>query len=137
MSDFAFNRRLMSLVTSTTFKTDNQARLWSINLTEAELDAKLAALSIWKIPFQTIISSLFYTIEMIDKDGRHFVAADYTSRISYLYDIIRNKAASAPVVSSHEAIMHKDFVKYINDQLFLNAYAHYSLLMPQFHRGTF
>ncbi len=104
---------------------------------EAELDAKLAALSIWKIPFQTIISSLFYTIEMIDKDGRHFVAADYTSRISYLYDIIRNKAASAPVVSSHEAIMHKDFVKYINDQLFLNAYAHYSLLMPQFHRGTF
>lgn len=104
---------------------------------EAELDNKLESLSIWELPFQTIMSWLLYTIEDIERNGRPETAADYTSRLSYLYGTVRKKASKAPVTNTREAIDSYDMRKYMDDLNFLNAYAHYCLLMPQFHRGTF
>lgn len=104
---------------------------------EAELDKKLESLSIWELPFQTIMSWLFYTIEDIDRKGRDIVAADYASRIAYLYDAVRKKAAVAEATSTPLAITSFNFENFAADLNYLNAYAHYSMLMPQFHRGTF
>ena len=47
---------------------------------ENELDQELDRLSIWSLPFQTIISMLFLAIENIALSGRKDTAMDYTSR---------------------------------------------------------
>lgn len=100
------------------------------------LDAKVAGLEIWKLPFQTIMSYLFGCIENIDLKGRVDTAMDYTSRLAYLYPLVKQKSLNAPVVSTTDAISGYDMSQYTDDVNFLNAYAHCSMLMPQFHRET-
>lgn len=103
---------------------------------ENELDQELDRLSIWSLPFQTIISMLFLAIENIALSGRKDTAMDYTSRLSYIYKAIKNKAGKAPISSPTEAILKGSDQKYMDDINFLNAYAHFSMLMPQIRRDV-
>jgi hypothetical protein len=103
---------------------------------EDVIDQQLAKLSIWALPFQTVMSYLFYGIENIDLKGDADTAMDYTSRLSYLYQVVVGKAQNTPPVSSNSALRTLDTTIYAKDINFLNAAAHYSLLMPQFHRST-
>jgi len=101
---------------------------------EKELDNKVNSLSIWEVPFQTIISQLLLGIDAVANQKDIETAIDYCSRLSYIYNIVKNKSAKAGIISTSEAIQSID-AKYIDDIKFLNAYAHFCLLMPQIHRG--
>lgn len=102
---------------------------------EKELDAQVKTLCIWQLPFQTIVSMLLLTIDNIDMKGEKDTAMDYTSRLSYIMPIVKSLAAKAPLESTTVAIMTGADIAYIEDINFLNAYAHFCILMPQVRKG--
>jgi hypothetical protein len=102
---------------------------------EAELDEKLKHLKIWELPFQTILSWLLLSIDSVGRSKGLDTAIDYCSRLSYIYNIVKQNAAKAEINSSTNAILSFD-PKYIPDINFLIAYAHFSLLMPQIRRNV-
>lgn len=104
---------------------------------EIALDAQLTALKVWELPFQTIMSNLLFTVEMLDLNGRKDTVMDFMSRLSYIYQDIRNRARTANVTTTTESITSFNVIDYIEDINFLIGYAHFAMLMPQFHRGTF
>lgn len=99
---------------------------------EQELDKQVEQLSIWKLPFQSILSSLLFTTEQIAYDGKEDVAHDYISRLSLIYPLIKKHAAKQDLIDTSQAMMKA--IDYVDDIMFLNAYAHFSMLMPQIHR---
>lgn len=101
---------------------------------EKELDKKVEELSVWKLPFDAILSSLLYITEQIAFSGKQDVAYDYISRLSLIYPLIKKYAAKDKVTGSTKAISIAS--EYVDDIMFLNAYAHFSMLMPQVHRKT-
>ena len=102
---------------------------------EQELDQQLNALPIWQASFQSILSTLLLVIDNVGRSKGVDTAMDYCSRLSYLFYKIREKAANQKVEKSSSAIMRL-VDAHAADVTFLNAYAHFSMLMPQIHRGT-
>lgn len=102
---------------------------------EKELDEKLKQLEIWKLPFQTILSWLLLTIDNVDRSKGADTAIDFSSRLSYIYKIVKQYSAKAPLNSTTNAILSFE-TKYSEDIQFLIAYAHFSLLVPQVRRGV-
>jgi hypothetical protein len=102
---------------------------------EMQLDDEINKLQIWELPFQTIISMLLLTIDNIDLKGNVDAAMDYASRLSYIYPLIKAKAAKASITTSTEAILKGGNVKYMQDVNFIIAYAHFCLLMPQVRKN--
>lgn len=101
---------------------------------EKELDDQVKALDIWELPFQSILSMLLLTIDNIATRGQKDTAMDYASRLSYIYPLIKANAAKSPLTPTTEAILKGDAGVYINDINFLNAYAHFCLLIPQIRK---
>lgn len=102
---------------------------------EKELDNKVGTLPIWQSSFQTILSQLLLAIDTVDRSKGRDTAMDYSSRLSYISKLINNKAAKKDIVNSTGAILSLD-PAHVEDINFLIAYAHFSMLMPQIHRGT-
>ena len=102
---------------------------------EATLDQQLESLSIWQASFQSILSTLLLIIDNVGRSKGADTAMDYLSRLSYLFNKIRDNAANHEVESSASAIMGLAEAHAV-DITFLNAFAHFSMLMPQIHRGT-
>lgn len=107
---------------------------------EKVLDKKVKELSIWNLSFQSIYSALLFTAERIDLNRVTVTAMDYLGRISLIYPLIKQYAQKAEVETTTQALTQsilkiekKEFLEDIN---FLNAYAHFSQLMPQVYRGT-
>ncbi|MFT6502559.1 MAG: hypothetical protein ACJASQ_002686 [Crocinitomicaceae bacterium] len=84
---------------------------------------------------QSIISATLFVAEQIDYKGDVDTAMDYTSRASYLLDHIKNLAQSKEGGLTSESIL--ETTDHIEDIQFMNAYAHYCMLMPQFYKKTF
>lgn len=103
---------------------------------EEILDKKIEELTIYKESFQSIYSILLFTAESIDFKGDIDTAMDYLSRISLIYPIIKKHAQNSTTVTTTESILRIGSQDYLEEINFLNAYAHFSMLMPQIHRGT-
>jgi hypothetical protein len=101
---------------------------------EKELDLQIENLPVWEIPFQSILSSLLFTTEQIAFQGKIGVSSDYISRLSLIYPLVKKHAAKAKLVDTNVAMMR--MIEHADDVMFLNAYAHFSMLMPQVYRGT-
>lgn len=101
---------------------------------EKELDEKITNLSIWKLPYQHILTVLLYNVENIDFSNRGDTAMDYLGRLSHIYPLIKKYAKESNLVNSSQALV--ETTSYMEDINFLNAYAHFCQLMPQIHRGT-
>lgn len=106
------------------------------NLVEIEkiLDKKLEKLSIWKLSFQDIFSTLLLIAENIDYKGDSDTAMDYISRISLIYPLIKKYANNKEIESTTNSLLNTGTKEYLEDINFLISYAHFSLLMPQVHR---
>jgi hypothetical protein len=104
---------------------------------EANSDAHSQALRLWQIPFQAVISQLFFTIEMVDAQGRGDTAMDFASRLSYIYPLVKERAQQAPLNSTVNSLTGYINLEMVQDINFLIAYAHLSLLMPQYHRRLY
>jgi hypothetical protein len=102
---------------------------------EKDLDNKVGTLPIWQNSFQTILSLLLLAIDTVDKSKGRDTAMDYSSRLSYIFKMVKSKAAKEDIVNSTNAILSLD-PAHVEDINFLIAYAHFSMLMPQIHRGT-
>lgn len=102
---------------------------------EKEMDEKLKSLSIWEIPFQSILTCLLFTVEQIDFNGKSDTATDYISRLSLIYPLIKKYAKNKEVETTTQSLLKT--LSYTEDIIFLNSYAHFSMIMPQIHRGTF
>ncbi|MDP1843274.1 MAG: hypothetical protein Q8K64_07615 [Sediminibacterium sp.] len=102
---------------------------------ENELDEQVKALSIWQMPFQSIVSMLLLTIDNIDMKGQKETSMDYTSRLSYIMPLVTSFAAKAPIETTTLALLKGVEVAYIEEIKFLNAYAHFCILMPQVRKG--
>lgn len=103
---------------------------------EKIFDAQIPTLEIFKLSFQSIHSILLFTAENIDSKGEFDKAMDYVSRISLIYPSIKKYAQNIPLENSTQSILRTGKKEYLEDINFLNAYAHFCLLMPQIHRGT-
>jgi hypothetical protein len=90
---------------------------------EDVIDQNLAKLSIWALPFQTVMSHLFYGIENIDLKGNADTAMDYTSRLSYLYQVIVDKAQS-----NHQSVQARHCVPLILPSMLKTSIS--SMLVP-------
>jgi len=104
---------------------------------ESECDAHCKALQLWEIPFQSVISQLLLAVEVIDYQGRTDTAMDYSGRLSYIYPYVADYAQKTPLTSTTESIVNHMNPKYVDDINFLIAYAHLSMLMPQYHRKLY
>lgn len=104
---------------------------------EKKIDTIYNELEIWKEDFQSILSSLFYIAESIDRDKKNDTASDYISRISYVFNSIINKSQKSELYSTSDSLTKLNFEKNLDDLNFINAYAHFSMLMPQVHRNIF
>jgi hypothetical protein len=102
---------------------------------EQELDKQVEQLSVWKLSFQSILSSVLFTTEQIAFNGKEDVAHDYISRLSLIYPIIKKHSSKQKLIDTSQAMMKA--IDSVDDIMFLNAYAHFSMLMPQIHRNTF
>lgn len=109
-----------------------------IQLIEIEklFDEKLPKLGIFELSFQSIYSLLLFNAETIDFKGDVDTAMDYISRISLIYPAIKKYAQNTPIENTTQSILKTGQAEYLEDINFLIAYAHFSLLMPQIHRGT-
>ncbi|WP_282164757.1 hypothetical protein [Cellulophaga baltica] len=103
---------------------------------EKILDKKVTELSIYKESFQSIYSILLFTAESIDYKGDNDTAMDYLGRTSLIYPIIKKYAQNSGTENTTQAILKIGSVEYLENINFLIAYAHFSMLMPQIHRGT-
>lgn len=103
---------------------------------ENQIDKLLEDLSIWKLSFQDIYSTLLLMTEKIDYDGDKDTAMDYLSRISLIYPIIKKLAQNIEIESTTTSILKTGNKQFLEDINFLIAYAHFSLLMPQIHRNV-
>lgn len=103
---------------------------------EKQIDTILEELSIWKLSFQDIYSTLLLMTEKIDYDGNKDTAMDYLSRISLIYPTIKKLAQDIEIESTTTSILKTGNKQFLEDINFLIAYAHFSLLMPQIHRNV-
>ncbi|WP_224995949.1 hypothetical protein [Cesiribacter sp. SM1] len=103
---------------------------------EKELDEKFYSLSIWKLPFQTIISYLLLIADRLDQTGRPGIALDLLSRISLIYPTIKQHANKKHIQRTSTSLAEVKNKQHVEELSFLVAYAHFSMLMPQVHRGT-
>jgi hypothetical protein len=103
---------------------------------EKQIDSLLEELSIWKLSFQDIYSTLLLMTEKIDYDGDKDTAMDYLSRISLIYPTIKKLAQDIEIESTTTSILKTGNKQFLEDISFLIAYAHFSLLMPQIHRNV-
>lgn len=103
---------------------------------EKELDKRISELSIWKLPFQSILSSLLFGAENIDFNGKVDTAADYLGRLSLIYPLVKKHAKNKESNNTTQSLLATGQKEFIEDINFLNAYAHFSMLMPQVHRET-
>lgn len=103
---------------------------------ENNLDKRVTELSIYKESFQSIYSVLLFTAESIDFKGNIDTAMDYLGRISLIYPIIKKYAQNSETETTTQSILKTGSVEHLEDINFLIAYAHFSMLMPQIHRGT-
>ncbi|MDX6187824.1 hypothetical protein SGQ83_00540 [Flavobacterium sp. Fl-318] len=103
---------------------------------EKQIDTLLEELSIWKLSFQDIYSTLLLMTEKIDYNGDKDTAMDYLSRISLIYPTIKKLAQDIEIESTTTSILKTGNKKFLDDINFLIAYAHFSLLMPQIHRNV-
>lgn len=103
---------------------------------EKQIDTLLEELSIWKLSFQDIYSTLLLMTEKIDYDGDKDTAMDYLSRISLIYPTIKKLAQDIEIESTTTSILKTGNKQFLEDINFLIAYAHFSLLMPQIHRDV-
>jgi len=103
---------------------------------EKQIDSLLEDLSIWKLSFQDIYSTLLLVTEKIDYDGDKDTAMDYLSRISLIYPTIKKLAQDIEIESTTTSILKTGNNQFLEDINFLIAYAHFSLLMPQIHRNV-
>ena len=71
---------------------------------ENQIDKLLEDLSIWKLSFQDIYSTLLLMTEKIDYDGDKDTAMDYLSRISLIYPIIKKLAQNIEIESTTTSI---------------------------------
>ena len=100
------------------------------------LDEIVQELSIYKESFQSVYSVLLFAAETIDYKGKTDTAMDYISRLSLIYPIIKKNTVNSKFECTTQAILKTGSKEYLEDINFLNAYAHFSMLMPQFYRGT-
>ncbi|AFM03681.1 hypothetical protein Fleli_1245 [Bernardetia litoralis DSM 6794] len=98
---------------------------------EKKIDKKVAELKIWELSFQSIYYTLLFMAEKIDKENDKDTAMDYLSRMSLIYPLIKKYAKGTK--TKH---LLKVVNEYSEDINFLNAYAHFSVIMPQVHRDT-
>lgn len=103
---------------------------------EEILDKKAAELSIYKLSFQSLYSLFLFTAENIDYKGNTGTAMDYLGRISLIYPLLKKYAHNSETETTTQAILKASTKEHLDDINFLNAYAHFSMLMPQIYRGT-
>lgn len=103
---------------------------------EKTLDKKVTELNIFKESFQSIYSVLLLAAETIDYKGNTDTAMDYLSRTSLIYPIVKKYAQNCKIETTTQSILKTGSLEYLEEINFLIAYAHFSMLMPQIHRGT-
>lgn len=104
---------------------------------EKHLDEKARNLSIYGSGFQSVYSSILFAAETIDYKGDKDTSMDYLGRTSLIYPLIKKQSARIETLNTTEALLKlQENPKFIDEINFLNAYAHFSMLMPQIHRGT-
>lgn len=101
---------------------------------EKALDEKFNKLSIWELPFQSIISSLFFLAEELD--NRHKgQAVEFISNLSLIYNKIKERTNNHTVLSTSESL-NLVFEKCKDDLNFIATYAGFASIMPDVHRGV-
>jgi hypothetical protein len=103
---------------------------------ETETDSSLGLLKIWNLPFQSVLSNLLYLIDVLDDPEKNDNPFDFASRLSYILPELKKRCSDLTLYESFEAITLVDSKEYLQDLNFLNAYAHFSMIIPQVRRGT-
>lgn len=105
---------------------------------ETQIDLELKNLGIWKENFQAVYLSLLYNAEYIDYKGSGDSPMDYFARIASMYKMLASDTVPSAIEGTWSAISTvQDKQQFSKDVQVLYAYSHFSMIMPQIHRGVF